>query len=146
MIQTFLGLGSNQQDPVRQIYLAIDAIKQLPETYFITMRPVIKTAAFGVIRQPLFYNTVVQIETALPPFRLLKHLQAIEITLGRRRYLPWGPRIIDIDILIYGNFFLRTPTLTLPHPQIWEREFVGMQLLELESPIIKKILQSPSNS
>lgn len=144
MIETYLGLGSNQQDPIRQIQLAMASIKQLPNSRFLSYREIIKTPPFGVTRQAAFYNTIVHIETYLTPENLLTTLQDIEIRLGRRRYLPWGPRIIDIDILIYGDKTCQDAKLTLPHPQIWARQFVNTQLLEFDSALIKKILQQPS--
>ena len=95
-------------------------------------------------RQAQFYNTVAHIETQLSATYLLKILQDLEILLGRRRFLPWGPRIIDIDILIYGNEKRQTRQLTLPHPQIWERPYVTQQLLEFDSTLIKKVLHFSS--
>ena len=141
MIETYLGLGSNQQDPIRQIQLAMTSIKRLPHTRFIGYREIIKTPPFGVIRQARFYNTIVHIETQLTAMVLLRSLQSMEIRLGRRRYLPWGPRIIDIDILIHGEHRSKNEKLILPHPQIWEREFAHQQLLEFNSELIKNILQ-----
>jgi 2-amino-4-hydroxy-6-hydroxymethyldihydropteridine diphosphokinase len=144
MIETYLGIGSNQQDPPRQIYQAITKIKQLPSTRFLNHRELILTPAFGVVRQPSFYNTIIHIETHLTPERLLSLLQAIEVKLGRKRYLPWGPRVIDIDVLIYGNEKRRSKRLKLPHPQIWERDFVTRQLIEFDSSLIKKLLNITS--
>jgi len=144
MIETYLGIGSNQQDPVRQIQLAIANIKRLPHSRFLGYREIIKTPAFGVTRQAQFYNTIVHIETKLSATSLLKTLQDLEIRLGRHRLLPWGPRVIDIDILIYGREKRQTSQLTLPHPQIWERPYVTQQLLEFNSALIKNVLHFPS--
>lgn len=145
MIETYLGLGSNQQDPHRHIYQAIEHIRRLPQTRFLNHRELIPTPAFGVVRQPLYFNTIIRIETNLIPEHLLELLQRIEKKLGRKRYLPWGPRLIDIDILIYGDERRQTKQLVLPHPQIWQRDYVTQQLQEFDSILIKKIFNTLSN-
>ena len=140
MNQCFLGLGCNQNQPIRQLYLARQFIHQLPRTFCLNQSPIIQTEAFGITRQPSFYNQILEIHTQLNPEELLNHCHQIEKKLGRIRYLPWGPRAIDIDILIYENFFLKTPKLTIPHPQIYSRPFVTKQLEEFKNSLINKIL------
>lgn len=152
MIECYLGLGANQQDPVRILNQASFKISQISRTFIGQSAKIILTEPFGIKGQPLFYNQVIQIFSELPALELLYHLQKIEIELGKTPNLSWGPRKVDIDLLIYGQTFLNTTELILPHPQIWQRPFVTQQLLEFKSeliafyfqknPIHKKILNS----
>ena len=92
---------------------------------------VYETEPVGFRAQPWFLNTVVEAETALFPLQLLDRIQDIEIRMGRRRLLHQGPRTIDIDILLYGNFRIEAARLTVPHPRMAERRFVLEPLAEL---------------
>jgi 2-amino-4-hydroxy-6-hydroxymethyldihydropteridine diphosphokinase len=141
MIECYLGLGANQQDPVRMLNQAASKIAKIKNISMGRSAKIILTEPFGIIGQPLFYNQVVQIFSTLPPLVLLLHLQKIEIELGKIPNLSWGPRKIDIDLLIYGQMYLNTPKLCLPHPQIWQRSFVTQQLLEFNSELIAFYLQ-----
>lgn len=146
MIECFLGLGANQQEPVRVLHRAKKWLQSLPDTYIGQYAPIIQTPPFGVLGQPIFYNQVIQIWTSLTPEVLLQKIQKIEKTLGRVRNMAWGPRKIDIDILIYGKNTQTTEKLTLPHPQIWQRPFVTSQLQSFNSPLVKHFLQNPCSS
>jgi 2-amino-4-hydroxy-6-hydroxymethyldihydropteridine diphosphokinase len=137
MIECYLGLGANQQDPKRVLNQAFDHISNIPKTAIGKASEIILTEPFGILGQPRFYNQVIQIFTLQTPLELLRHLLRIEIELGKVRKLSWGPRKIDIDLLIYGKTFLKTPELTIPHPQIWQRDFVKKQLLEYQNPLIE---------
>jgi 2-amino-4-hydroxy-6-hydroxymethyldihydropteridine diphosphokinase len=128
MRDSFLSLGANQQDPIRTIHLANQKIQGIAHTCILHASEIFQTAPFGVTQQPLFYNQVMHICTDLNPFELLNACQYIERQLGRVRHLPWGPRVIDIDILTYENTTIQHPQLTLPHPQIWERHFIAQTL------------------
>lgn len=143
MIECYLGLGANQQDPVRVLQMAKKKLQTLPNTHIGEYAPIIQTPPFGVLGQPIFYNQVIQIWTSLTPEVLLEEIQKIEKTLGRVRSLTWGPRKIDIDILIYGHITQNTEKLTLPHPQIWQRPFVTEQLKAFHTPLIKQVYQNP---
>lgn len=145
MIECFLGLGSNQQDPVRVLHQAFQKITSLPSTAMGKSADIILTEPFGITGQPRFYNQVIQILTHLTPLQLLSHLLQIEHQLGKVRDKCWGPRIIDIDLLIYGKTFLKTKELTIPHPQIWQRDFVKEQLLEFNNPLIRYYFESNIN-
>ncbi len=92
---------------------------------------VYETEPVGLRAQPWFLNQVVEAETKLFPMQLLDRVQAIETQLGRRRLVPQGPRTIDIDILLYGNFRIQSDRLVVPHPRIAERRFVLEPLSEL---------------
>jgi 2-amino-4-hydroxy-6-hydroxymethyldihydropteridine diphosphokinase len=92
---------------------------------------VYETEPVGLPEQPWFLNVVAEAETELFPMQLLDRLQQIEIRLGRRRLVPQGPRTIDIDILLYGDFRIQTDRLTIPHPRLEQRRFVLEPLAEL---------------
>ena len=121
---SLISLGANQQDPIRTLNLAAAAIQALSLTQIQKSSSIIMTTALGYERQQDFFNQVLKISPRLRPIVLLDHLQNIEITLGRVRRLPWGPRMIDIDILSYGKIQLNHPRLILPHPQMETRPFV----------------------
>jgi len=102
-----------------------------------------ETAAWGNPNQGSFLNQVVEIDTDLSPEDLLKKIKDIEITMGRHRIEKWGPRIIDIDILFYNDTSINTPDLIIPHPEIQNRRFTLVPLLELTNmvhPVLKKTI------
>lgn len=126
----FISLGANQQDPVRTIRLANKKIQALTKTSILHASNIFPTEPFGVTQQPLFFNQIIKIHTGLTPLHLLDGCQHIERQLGRVRHLPWGPRMIDIDILSYNHLHLSHPRLILPHPQIFTRAFIQEALQE----------------
>lgn len=127
----YLGLGSNLGD--RRRFLVV-ALRLLAERQVFLQRAssLYESAPVGVTQQPSFLNAVVEVETARPPYDLLRTLQAVERALGRRRTQRWGPRTLDIDILLYGPLCLDEPNLQIPHPRMPQRRFVLLPLLELE--------------
>lgn len=133
MIRCYLGLGSNQKSPVRQVRLALSALRSLPGSMHTRSARPIKTAPVGMSGfQPTYCNTVAEILTRLPPHALLRACQSIELAQGRVRKKRWGPRTLDIDILHYGDKVLRTPHLQLPHPGASVRDFVRNPLATLQ--------------
>lgn len=129
--RAYLGLGSNLQDPRRQIQLAINDIHTFAQTKLIQTSECYRTQAVGPIAQDDFINAVVAIDTTLPPDVLMARCLALEKKQGRIREHRWGPRIIDCDILWYEDITLTTPELTLPHPEMPQRLFVLVPLAEL---------------
>jgi 2-amino-4-hydroxy-6-hydroxymethyldihydropteridine diphosphokinase len=127
----YLGLGSNQKSPPRQLRQAIQAIRALQGTSIIKISSFYWTKAWGFKGQQNFCNAVIAINTRLPPLQLLNACQHIEKKQGRLRKKPWGPRVIDIDILLYGDLILSSRRLTLPHPYILSRDFVLKPLKEI---------------
>ena len=118
----YLGLGSNLGERRRQLQVAVEMLSvQLAVT---AVSPLYATPPWGQTDQPPFLNLCLVAETALPPPALLDLVKAVESALGRRPTYVWGPRLIDIDLLIYDNHVLATPELQLPHPYIAERAFV----------------------
>ena len=130
--RVFIGLGSNLQDPGRQVLTALDALARLPETALHRASSHYQTKPVGPIDQPDFINAVAELSTALSAWALLDALHRIETRQGRVRGQRWGPRTIDLDLLLFGDAVIDTPRLTLPHPRIARRAFVLMPLLELD--------------
>ncbi len=129
--KVYLGLGSNLNSPPRQIKAALKSIAKLPGTRLACCAPWYQSIAIGPGSQPRYINTVVAIDTVLKPRALLKALQGIEIQQGRKRIVRWGPRTLDIDILLYANQTLKTRQLQIPHPRLGERNFVLYPLADI---------------
>ena len=131
MAQVFLGLGSNLGDRASTISKAIQELSALPDTTVVRSSNLYETEPWGNYDQPAFLNAVIEIATQMEPHELLRNALAIEARLGRVREERWGPRTIDIDILLYDNLVMDDPTLTIPHPRMHERRFVLVPLLEI---------------
>ena len=127
----YLSLGSNLGDRKRQLLDAVEAIAALPSTTLLDRSHLYETAPWGMIDQPDFLNLCTKIDTGLRPLALLRHLQAIEASAGRRDEVRWGPRTVDIDILTFAAETIDEPGLTIPHPRLLERVFVLRPLLEI---------------
>lgn len=128
----FIGLGSNLEDPSAQLARAVVALAALPRTTLVAQSPFYRSRPVGPQDQPDFVNGAVWLRTSLPPLDLLDQLQAIEQAHGRQRIEHWGPRTLDLDLLVYGRENIREPRLTVPHPQLPERDFVLQPLLDLD--------------
>lgn len=146
----YLSLGSNQRSPERQIRQAIESIKQLPRTSVTKVSCLYWNKAWGLEVQQDFCNIIIEITTLLPPLLLLNLCQKIEKKHGRVRKKHWGPRTLDIDLILYGNISIKTKRLTIPHPCLLIRDFVLNPLIEINpniqlpgKPILGKI--SPSS-
>lgn len=131
MNNCYLSLGSNQKQPERQIRAAIRAIRKLPKTSIDKISSLYWTKPWGLTAQQDFCNAVIRVRTTLKPQQLLKHCQLVETKLGRVRKKPWGPRIIDVDIILYEDLCIKTSTLTIPHPLFELRDFVLLPLNEI---------------
>ena len=141
MSTVWLSLGSNQGDRAAYLRLALRRLAQREGVTPIKGSAMYETAPWGGVEQDNYLNACLQLETTLSPEELLDLCQAIEAEAGRRRELRWGPRTLDIDILLYDDLQLSTPRLTLPHPRMRERLFVLAPLLELteEAPLLGRI-------
>lgn len=126
----YLSLGSNQKFPERQIRTAIQNIRRIPGTTVTKISSLDWNKAWGVETQQDFCNVLIEIRTSLNPFLLLTHCQKIEFKHGRVRKKHWGPRTLDIDIILYSTRIVNHPRLKIPHPLYQERDFV-MQPLRL---------------
>ncbi len=127
----YLGLGSNMGDRKAHIDSAVSAIARLPATRLLRRSGLYETKPWGNTDQPDYLNMVVEIGTALSPHTLLRHCADIEKRAGREPGEKWGPRPMDIDILLYGKRRIRTATLQVPHPHMWDRAFVLRPLADL---------------
>ncbi len=132
MVRTFLLLGSNQGQRLELLSRAVAEIQQRAGK--VTAKSSIyETAAWGKEDQSPFLNQVVEIQTRLMPDQLLQVTQSIEKSLGRIRETHWGPRLIDIDILFYGDHLINLPDLTIPHPAIAARRFTLVPMNEVDA-------------
>lgn len=127
----YVGLGANLGDRAGNLFRARRLLAELPGTRLAAVSEVYETEPVGLREQPWFLNQVVELETGLEPGELLSALLDIEARMGRVRGVRWGPRLIDLDLLRYGDLALDTQALTLPHPRMWERAFVLVPLSEL---------------
>lgn len=127
----FLGLGSNLGDPQKNIYKALDLLRERSKYAAAQLSPLYKTPPLGDIEQPDFVNAVVEIYTEIEPMDLLKLCKSIENDMGREKTQRWGPRLIDIDILLYANQVIRQENLSIPHIGIAQRSFVLYPLSDL---------------
>jgi 2-amino-4-hydroxy-6-hydroxymethyldihydropteridine diphosphokinase len=136
-MQAWLGLGANLQHPQAQLTEAIKQISHIPECEVLQVSSFYQTPPWGDEDQPDFINAVVKINTSLQAIELLHQMQAIENDMGRvRKDRRWGPRLIDIDLLLFGDESIESEELTLPHPRMHERAFVLLPLYELD-PLIE---------
>jgi 2-amino-4-hydroxy-6-hydroxymethyldihydropteridine diphosphokinase len=127
----YLGLGSNLGDRATRLSLAVQALDQLAGVRVLRVSGVYETEPWGLSDQPWFLNQVVEVETRLEPATLLQAVKGVEQRLGRRPSARWGPRVIDVDILLYDGLRFDTPTLTIPHRELWNRLFVLRPLSDL---------------
>ncbi|WP_116366275.1 2-amino-4-hydroxy-6-hydroxymethyldihydropteridine diphosphokinase [Parahaliea mediterranea] len=134
MITCYLALGSNLDDPERQLQDAVAALARLPHSRLAAASPVYRSEPLGPAGQNDYLNAVVALITELQPLALLDALQAIEDTQGRVRGERWGPRCIDLDILLYGDQRINEPRLQVPHPAMAERNFVLVPLTDICDP------------
>ena len=130
-ITAFIGIGSNLDNPRQQVADAVVALRQLPQSQLVAVSPWYRSAPLGPGDQPDYINGVARIDTTLQPEPLLVALQDIENRQGRRRDIRWGPRTLDLDILLYGDSTIASPQLTIPHPQLTLRNFVLFPLCDL---------------
>lgn len=126
----FILLGSNQSQPLLQLQHALLGIEENIAA-IVSASSIYKTAAWGNRQQPVFYNQVVQVNTALKAIDLLDKLLLLENEMGRVRHTKWEPRIIDLDILFFERNISNQPRLTLPHPYLHERMFTLIPLNEI---------------
>jgi 2-amino-4-hydroxy-6-hydroxymethyldihydropteridine diphosphokinase len=134
----FLLLGSNQGRPVENLALASEKIEK-DAGKVMCRSSVYKSAAWGIEDQPDFYNQVLEIDSPYSPEALLEKLLDIEKGMGRIRLRKWGPRLIDIDLLFYGQQVRTTAALQLPHPGIPERRFTLLPLAEIAAEFVHPV-------
>ncbi len=131
MAVAYISLGSNQGDRLLLLSRSLELLELEPAIGVTAVSSIYETAPVGGPRQGLFLNACVQLDSDLSPVTLLRKMLAVEETLGRIRRKRWGPRTIDLDLLLYGNLTMRTPSLELPHPRMSERDFILVPLSEI---------------
>ena len=134
--RALIGLGSNLGDRLQLLQRAVKHLDQTSGIHVRAVSSVYETAPVGPAAQSWFLNAVVAVDTGLDPVALLQQTQAIERALGRETTYHWGPRTIDLDILLYGDMQIRTATLTIPHAELCRRAFVMVPLLELSPGLV----------
>jgi 2-amino-4-hydroxy-6-hydroxymethyldihydropteridine diphosphokinase len=135
--RVYLSLGSNLGDREAHLRDALHALQSV-----VTIRQVSSlflTDPVGVTHQPEFANLAVEADTTLEPPQLLKEVKRVEYEVGRRPTFRWGPRVVDIDILLYGDLVLETPDLTIPHPEMTRRAFVLLPLAQIAPDVIHPV-------
>ena len=135
-MKAYIALGSNLGERESMIRQALEALSLLPETDLVRASSLYDTEPVGDVDQPNFLNAVAQVETDLPAAQLLWNLQLIEKRLGRERPRRWGPRVIDLDLLLYGDEIIEEDTLRVPHAELTRRAFVLVPLVELEPLLV----------
>lgn len=135
-VTAYIALGSNLGDRAGHISAATKALGELPNSSIHACSPWYQSIAIGPGQQPDYINAVVAITTRLEPLPLLAKLHAIEAGRGRTRGLRWGPRSLDLDLLLYGSRVIQHPELTVPHPRLTERNFVIYPLADIAPSLI----------
>jgi 2-amino-4-hydroxy-6-hydroxymethyldihydropteridine diphosphokinase len=136
MIVAYLGLGANLGDPRSNLARAIEALDAEQHTRVLTRARIYRTKPLGPAGQPDYFNTAVKIETSLGELELLAFVKRIEVQLGRVPSERWGPRMIDLDLLLYGDRTFSHPSLSIPHRELSKRRFVLAPMLEIAAEVL----------
>ncbi len=140
MATVYLGLGSNLGDRQKQIQRALDLLQRDGTVRIVSSSALYETEPVGVADQPMFLNGVVKCDTQRTPQGLLALLQSVERSLGRERTVRWGPRRIDLDLLLYDDLQIQQPDLVVPHPELPNRAFVLIPLAEVAPDMVHPVL------
>lgn len=132
MLDVYVALGANLNDPKAQLNSATEALMNLAVDSSFRISSYYQSKPMGDVAQPDYINAVASFTTWLSPLALLDKLQQIEAQHSRERLVRWGPRTLDLDLLLYGNLFIQIPGLTVPHYGMKDRSFVLVPLLEIE--------------
>ncbi|TCT18180.1 2-amino-4-hydroxy-6-hydroxymethyldihydropteridine diphosphokinase [Melghiribacillus thermohalophilus] len=135
MNRFYIALGSNIEPRKDYLDLAIQMLQEHPQIKVAARSSVYETEPVGYVDQSSFLNMVIKGKTLLSPFELLDVCQTIEYRLGRKREMKWGPRTIDLDILMYNNENIETEHLMIPHPRMFERAFVLIPFSDLDGDL-----------
>ncbi|MEG1847808.1 MAG: 2-amino-4-hydroxy-6-hydroxymethyldihydropteridine diphosphokinase [Lachnospiraceae bacterium] len=129
--RTYIACGSNLGEREQFIESAVRSMCNHPSCRVLQESELLQSTPYGMEEQGEFVNGVVEMDTLLPPMELLDYLHTLEQIAGRERTAHWGPRTLDLDILLYDDFIIDTETLTIPHPDMSNRDFVLQPLAEL---------------
>ncbi len=136
MARAFVGVGANLGDPAAQVRAAIAALAALPGTRLVAASSLYRTSPVGYADQPDFVNAAALLETTLAPRALLAALQAIEARSGRTRSFQDAPRVLDLDLLLYGGEVIDEPDLAVPHPRLHDRAFALAPVVEIDPAVV----------
>jgi 2-amino-4-hydroxy-6-hydroxymethyldihydropteridine diphosphokinase len=138
----YISIGSNIGDLLNNCCRAVEALRSDPDIQVIERSPFYRTAPVDFREQDWFLNAVLKLRTAVPPIQLLSRLQVVQRMLGRNAdTVRFGPRIIDLDIIFYGDRVLETAELTLPHPRMHKRRFVLQPICDIDPTIVHPLLR-----
>ncbi|WP_412096017.1 2-amino-4-hydroxy-6-hydroxymethyldihydropteridine diphosphokinase [Bacillus sp. PS06] len=143
MNTAYISLGSNIGDRSHYLDEAVKFLQFEEHIEVVEVSSIYETAPVGYVEQDSFLNMVIKVNTSLTPLDLLKVIQEIENELGRKREIRWGPRTIDLDILLYNNENIETEKLIIPHPRMKERAFVLVPLMEIDESIVIPNIKMP---
>jgi 2-amino-4-hydroxy-6-hydroxymethyldihydropteridine diphosphokinase len=132
----FIGIGSNMQEPAKHCREAVERIELIEGVKVLRTSSLYRAEPVGFTDQDWFVNTVAEIRTMLQPRLLLEALKSIEKDMGRKESIKWGPRVIDLDILFYGQEIIQEESLIIPHPELYKRRFVLLPLCEIAAYVI----------
>ena len=132
-METYLALGSNMGDSLQYLKSAVSLLDQYEGIQVIKQSKIYETDPYGDVPQDDYLNAVIQVDTTLDPHDLLKVVNKIEADLDRERLIRWGPRTIDIDIILMGDLTIETPDLIIPHKELTKRSFVLIPLRDVYS-------------
>ena len=144
-VVAYLGLGANQGEPRRQLQEAVARLATAEEIEVVQASSFYLTPPLGPPDQPWYVNAVVKVRTRLTPEELLRVVHRLERDLGRVRRERWGPRLIDIDLLLYDGVILSGPDLCLPHPEMHKRSFVLVPLVEIAPQAWHPVLEETAS-
>lgn len=134
--RAFIGVGANLGDPLGQVQSAVQSLRNSPYFRRVAQSPWYRSKAVGPGEQSDYINGVVRADTELEPEQVLDALQSIEQAHDRQRTVRWGPRTLDLDLLLYAGDVINTQRLTVPHPCLHERNFVTFPLMDLEPELV----------
>ena len=140
MTTAYVGLGSNVGDKARNIRKALSMLNEVDNVSVLAVSSLYETEPEGYEDQDWFVNAAAQIETALSPDELLYLFKEIERTIGRKKTVRWGPREIDLDLLIYDQLCFQNADLVIPHPRMHQRAFVLVPLAEIGADVLHPVL------
>ncbi|CAM7754691.1 2-amino-4-hydroxy-6-hydroxymethyldihydropteridine diphosphokinase [Atlantibacter hermannii] len=132
MTRVYIAIGSNLASPLEQVHAALAALAEIPDSQIVAVSPFYRTPPLGPQDQPDYLNAAVALDTDLAPETLLDHTQRIELQQGRERKAHrWGPRTLDLDIMLFGDRQIATPRLTVPHYDMKNRAFMLLPLVHI---------------
>jgi 2-amino-4-hydroxy-6-hydroxymethyldihydropteridine diphosphokinase len=142
LTRSYIGIGSNLDQPINNVLRAFSELGSIGQVS--ARSSLYRTKPWGYTEQPDFINAVAALEVNYSPQQLLQSLLDIEQKMGRERLIKWGPRIIDLDILLFGELKISQPSLTIPHPHMYERAFVLVPLAELNPDFCAAVSNLPA--